>query len=85
MDHGTTGVRVNAICPGRTLTPFVEARLKEYPDPKKYEAQLSAPHTMKRMAQPEEIASMALYLASDASSFVTGAALAVDGGYTSGK
>jgi 2-keto-3-deoxy-L-fuconate dehydrogenase len=85
MDHGTTGVRVNAICPGRTLTPFVEARLKEYPDPKKYEAQLSAPHTMKRMGQPEEIASMALYLASDASSFVTGAALAVDGGYTSGK
>jgi 2-keto-3-deoxy-L-fuconate dehydrogenase len=85
MDHGTTGVRINAICPGRTLTPFVEARLREYPDPKKYEAQLSAPHVMKRMARPEEIASMALYLASDASSFVTGAALMVDGGYTTGK
>jgi 2-keto-3-deoxy-L-fuconate dehydrogenase len=85
MDHGTTGVRINAICPGRTLTPFVEARLREYPDPKKYEAQLSAPHVMKRMGRPEEIASMALYLASDASSFVTGAALMVDGGYTTGK
>ena len=85
MDHGTTGVRINAICPGRTLTPFVEARLREYPDPKKFEAQLSAPHVMKRMARPEEIASMALYLASDASSFVTGAALMVDGGYTTGK
>ena len=85
MDHGTTGVRVNAICPGRVLTPFVEARLAEYPDPKKYEAQLAAPHTMKRMGRPEEIASMALYLASDASSFLTGSALMVDGGYTAGK
>jgi len=85
MDHGTTGVRINAICPGRTMTPFVEARLREYPDPAKYEVQLSAPHTLKRMARPEEIASMALYLASDASSFVMGAALMVDGGYTCGK
>jgi NAD(P)-dependent dehydrogenase (short-subunit alcohol dehydrogenase family) len=85
MDHGTTGVRINAICPGRVLTPFVEARLREYSDPKKYEAQLSAPHTMKRMGRPEEIASMALYLASDAASFITGAALMVDGGYTCGK
>jgi 2-keto-3-deoxy-L-fuconate dehydrogenase len=85
MDHGTTGVRVNAICPGRVLTPFVEARLAEYPDPKKYEEQLSAPHTMKRMGRPEEIASMALYLASDAASFLTGSALMVDGGYTAGK
>ena len=41
MDHGTTGVRINAICPGRTLTPFVEARLREYPDPEKYEKQMS--------------------------------------------
>lgn len=85
MDHGTTGVRINAICPGRTITPFVEARMKEYPDPEKFEKQLAAPHVLKRMAQPAEIASMAVYLASDASSFVTGAALMVDGGYTAGK
>jgi 2-keto-3-deoxy-L-fuconate dehydrogenase len=85
MDHGTTGVRINAICPGRVQTPFVEARMKEYPDPVKFEKQLSAPHAMKRMAQPAEIASMALYLAADESSFVTGSALLVDGGYTAGK
>ena len=85
MDHGTTGVRINAICPGRTLTPFVEARMREYPDPEKFEKQLSAPHVMKRMARPDEIASAALYLASDASSFVTGSAMMVDGGYTTGK
>jgi 2-keto-3-deoxy-L-fuconate dehydrogenase len=85
LDHGTTGVRINAICPGRTLTPFVEARLKEYSEPEKFEKQLSAPHALKRMAQPAEIASMALYLASDASSFVTGAAMMIDGGYSAGK
>ena len=85
MDHGTTGVRINAICPGRVQTPFVEARMKEYPDPVKFEKQLSAPHAMKRMAQPAEIASMALYLAADESSFVTGATMLVDGGYTAGK
>ena len=85
MDHGTTGVRINAICPGRTLTPFVEARMREYPEPEKFEKQLSAPHALKRMAQPAEIASLALYLASDASSFVTGAAMMIDGGYSTGK
>jgi len=85
MDLGASGVRVNAICPGRTLTPFVEARMKEYPDPEKFEKQLSAPHTLKRMADPAEIASLALYLASDASSFVTGAAMMIDGGYSAGK
>ena len=72
MDLGTTGVRVNCICPGRVATPFVEARLREYPDPEDYRRQLEAPHAMKRMARPSEIAGAALYLASDAASFVTG-------------
>jgi len=85
LDHGTTGVRINAICPGRVLTPFVEARMREYPEPEKFEKQLSAPHALKRMAQPAEIASMALYLASDASSFVTGSTMMIDGGYSAGK
>jgi NAD(P)-dependent dehydrogenase (short-subunit alcohol dehydrogenase family) len=85
LDHGITGGRINAICPGRTLTPFVEARMWEYPEPEKFEKQLSASHALKRMAQPAEIASLALYLASDASSFVTGAAMMIDGGYSAGK
>ena len=85
MDHGTTGVRINCICPGRVATPFVEARLREYANPDDYRRQLEAPHTMKRMAKASEIASAALYLASDAASFVTGSAMAVDGGYTAGK
>ncbi len=85
MDHGATGVRINCICPGRVKTPFVDARLREYPDPDDYRRQMEAPHAMKRMARPEEIATAALYLASDAASFVTGSAMIVDGGYTAGK
>lgn len=85
MDHGSTGVRINCICPGRVATPFVEARLAEYPNPEDYRRQLASPHAMKRMASPPEIASAALYLASDAASFVTGSAMVVDGGYSAGK
>jgi 2-keto-3-deoxy-L-fuconate dehydrogenase len=85
MDHSVTGVRINCICPGRVQTPFVDARLREYPDPQEYIKQMVAPHAMKRMAQPSEIAAAALFLASDESAFVTGSAFAIDGGYTAGK
>lgn len=85
MDHGATGVRINCICPGRTQTPFVEARLKEYPDPQEYLKQMVAPHALKRLAQPSEIAAAAVFLASDEAAFVTGSALVVDGGYMAGK
>ncbi len=85
MDHGQTGVRINCICPGRTKTPFVEARLKEYPDPQEYLKQMVAPHALKRLAQPSEIAAAAVFLASDEAGFVTGSAMVVDGGYMAGK
>jgi NAD(P)-dependent dehydrogenase (short-subunit alcohol dehydrogenase family) len=85
MDLGPAGVRVNCICPGRAQTPFVDARLREYPNPEEYIKQLVAPHTLKRMAQPNEIAAAAVYLASDESAFVTGSAFMIDGGYTTGK
>lgn len=85
MDLGPVGVRVNCICPGRVQTPFVEARLREYPNPQEYVKQLVAPHTLKRMAQPAEIAAAAVYLASDESAFVTGSAFMIDGGYSTGK
>ncbi len=85
MDLGPVGVRVNCICPGRVQTPFVEARLREYPDPQEYLKQMVAPHTLKRMAQPSEIAAAAVYLASDESAFVTGSTFMIDGGYSTGK
>ena len=85
MDLGPVGVRVNCICPGRVQTPFVDARLREYPNPQEYIKQLVAPHTLKRMAQPVEIAAAAVYLASDESAFVTGSSFIIDGGYSTGK
>src|SRR5204863_7079980 len=55
LDLARTQVRVNCICPGRTETPFVQARLAEYPDPEKYRQILTASHPLRRMAQPSEI------------------------------
>ena len=82
LDHATEGVRVNCICPGRVQTPFVTARLKEYPDPERAYREMCATQAMGRMGRPEEIAAAALYLASDDASFVTGSALMIDGGWS---
>ena len=85
LDHADSQVRFNCICPGRVETPFVQARLKEYPDPKKAYEEMAVTQALKRMARPDEIAAAALYLASDESSFVTGSALLIDGGWSAGK
>lgn len=81
LDHATDGVRVNCICPGRVETPFVAARLREYPDPEKAYKQMASTQALGRMGRPEEIAAAALYLASDEAAFVTGSALMIDGGW----
>jgi 2-keto-3-deoxy-L-fuconate dehydrogenase len=85
LDHALDGIRVNCICPGRVETPFVTARLREYPDPERAFREMSASQAIGRMGRPEEIAAAALYLASDEAAFVTGAALAIDGGWSAGK
>jgi 2-keto-3-deoxy-L-fuconate dehydrogenase len=82
LDHAAAGVRVNCICPGRVETPFVAARLREYPDPERAYREMSSSQSVGRMGRPEEIAAAALYLASDESAFVTGSALLIDGGWT---
>ena len=84
LDHATQGVRVNCICPGRVETPFVQARLKEYPDPEKAYREMSATQPIGRMAQPQEIAAAALYLAADESILITGTTLMADGGWSAG-
>ena len=66
-------------------TPFVQARLAEYPDPQKAYAEMCATQANGRMAAPSEIADAALYLASDASSMVTGTCFMIDGGWSAGK
>jgi NAD(P)-dependent dehydrogenase (short-subunit alcohol dehydrogenase family) len=73
-EYGAQGLRVNALLPGGTDTPGATTSTREA------RAFVEGLHALKRMAQPEEIARSALYLASDASSFTTGTALFADGG-----
>ncbi len=85
LDHARQGIRCNAICPGRVETPFVAERLGEYPDPQAAREEMASTQALGRMGTPEEIADAALYLASDASAFVTGTAFCIDGGWSAGK
>ncbi len=85
LDHSHQGIRVNCICPGRVETPFVKARLAEYPDPAKAYREMAGTQLTGRMLQPQEIAAAALYLASDEAASVTGSALMIDGGWSAGK
>jgi len=85
LDHSHTGVRFNCICPGRVETPFVLARIREYPDPEAAYREMAATQLNGRMARPEEVAAAALYLAADESAMVTGSSLIIDGGWSAGK
>ena len=77
-------LRVNVICPGTVETPFVEGYLEKFHKHNKEEtrAELRARQPIGRLGQPEEVASMVRYLASDEAAFITGAAFAIDGGWT---
>ena len=72
------GIRVNALCPGFTYTNLT----KSLTDQDEMREKLESLHPMGRLGQPDEIANAALFLASDEASFITGACLPVDGGYT---
>jgi len=77
-------IRVNCICPGTVDTPFVEAYLEKYHKHEKEEVrrQLDARQPVGRLGRPEEIAALALYLASGQAGFVTGSIMTIDGGWT---
>jgi 2-keto-3-deoxy-L-fuconate dehydrogenase len=81
-DYVAQGIRCNCICPARVHTPFVDGYLaKHYPGQEaEMFAKLSAAQPIGRMAKPEEVAGLAVYLCSDEASFVTGAAYLIDGG-----
>lgn len=85
LDHSSTGVRFNCICPGRVETPFVLKRLQEYPDPEAAYRDMASTQLTGRMVRPDEVAAAALYLAADESVMVTGSALMIDGGWSAGK
>lgn len=84
LDHATEGIRVNCVCPGRVETPFVTARLRQYPDPDAAYREMAASQAVGRMGTPKEIAAAILYLVSDEAAFVTGSALIIDGGWSAG-
>lgn len=84
LDHAAQQVRINCVCPARVETPFVQARVQEYPDPAEAYRQMSATQPIGRMAKPAEIAAAILYLASDDAQFITGSALIIDGGMSAG-
>lgn len=76
------GIRVNAICPGTIHTPSLDKRIAAQPDAEKALAAFIARQPMGRIGRPEEIAALAVYLASDESSFTTGQIHIIDGGFT---
>lgn len=77
LEYAERGIRVNAVCPGLTMTEIVRTGFDKAPEKLAY---LSGRIPMNRTGEPEEVARAVLWLASDESSFVTGAALPVDGG-----
>ena len=81
-DYATKGIRCNAICPGAVESPSLEERLHAQGDYSKARAGFIARQPMGRIGLPEEIASLAVYLASDESAYMTGQALAIDGGWS---
>lgn len=84
IDHGPDGIRVNCICPGDTDTPLLHQEARELGEPEREFLENAASRPLQRVGSPDEIARAALFLAGEASSFVTGAALVVDGGGLAG-
>jgi len=81
IDHGAENIRVNAICPSFIETDLTAEVIRKAPDPSAVRRERIGVHPIGRLGQPEDIAGLAVYLASDESSWVTGATMPVDGGY----
>ena len=82
LDYVGKGIRCNAICPGTVQSPSLDERLETTGDADAARAAFIARQPMGRIGTAEEIAALALYLASDESAYITGSAIAIDGGWT---
>ena len=80
LDYGCHNIRVNCICPGAILTPLTQAFLDSSPDPEREVQETLKKIPLGRMGEPEDVARVALFLASDESAYLTGLAIPVDGG-----
>jgi len=84
IDHGGQNIRVNCVCPGDTDTPMLREEARQLGEPADRFLAEAARRPLRRIGRPDDVAQAALYLVSDAASFVTGAALVVDGGGLAG-
>lgn len=80
LDHAPQNIRVNCVCPGAIDTPMLRWAVNLDPNPEKVIETCNRMHALGRIGKPEEVASAVAFLASDWASFITGAALTVDGG-----
>jgi NAD(P)-dependent dehydrogenase (short-subunit alcohol dehydrogenase family) len=84
IDCGRSGVRVNCICPGYIDAGLAEGYFQAQPDPAAARSAAGQLHALGRIGAPEEVARVAVFLASEEASFLTGSAVVVDGGFSSG-
>ena len=82
LEHAEDGIRVNAVAPGEVNTPMIKAGRDKPPTGDELQELANATIPIKRLAEPEEIAEVVLFLASEKSSYMTGAIVPVDAGYT---
>ena len=82
LDHVEAGIRINAVAPGEVRTPMLSSHRETPPTDEELQALADATIPMKRLAEPDEIAGVVMFLASEEASYMTGEVVQVDGGYT---